>query len=829
MTEFNPDTLATVGLQWFPRFKASQPISSATNSGAVRFTAPGTYSPEFIDVYLDNVGQTQEDQGSGWELELYDTANLGTTNKTMNVHAPGEDIRAKGPVWGFSNIESPETFQTPDLWKALDSASLTPSIWPNTGNPIDNGSLIFPILVPGIDNNGYEYAARFAGIDGAYTNERITRVSVVAQCQEYVDIAFVAGMSVTPFMYIDGIRYFGPTQKFNGETLGGHEVRWDAFYNPETRVSWKVPDVQRFAVGASDLLTACSAGWIVDPTGSANNLATILRGWLEIEFTTEDDGDPRLGYSPIRTPVHGWNERPLHTMLGDGTDLGDVELTDGHEYLFVLRQRSGRGRLSWRYLDPGDGLADIDPAGIDTPLIAWTADSYVLDSVVDTQTRRFAWVMHRGDGTTYAIGQPYVSVDGDHEPDLGVDVDWTPVHAGTDVYQFLGAGLGMDVGTAYRWVRLLVAAPDGVPDGPLVVTVTDSAGAPLGSVTFQPADLDDPIDQWQILEGPLDVAATGEIEYRIVPTSTATAEHGWRVQVASMTAVGSRNGPLTAWESLTFGGSLSCAHIDGADHAELDLCATIATVPAPPAGLAADLVPTGLCGEEVALSWDATALGGDFLRYEIDRSDERTDWHRVANITTEAVEDLADEMEVRFNVETSYRIRVRRRDWSASLWSATVTATAETDCCGYFLSSNVRPDLAGWFDDIGAQRTTELPEDVTYLQFQGRNFSVGFHRLEDDGARFTRTLFAAGLGALDGTEPTDTPGDQTFDSLLAWRASRGAGVPYVCVRTRDGDRWFCSIKIADAGVTRSEPDGSYEVPVEFTEVTNVPFPIDVTP
>jgi hypothetical protein len=51
----------------------------------------------------------------------------------------------------------------------------------------------------------------------------------------------------------------------------------------------------------------------------------------------------------------------------------------------------------------------------------------------------------------------------------------------------------------------------------------------------------------------------------------------------------------------------------------------------------------------------------------------------------------------------------------------------------------------------------------------------------------------------------------------------------VCVRTRDGDRWLCSIKITDAGVTRDEPDGTYQVPVEFTEVGAVPYPIDVAP
>jgi hypothetical protein len=820
VTEFNPDTPATRGLQWFPRFKASQPVSSANNSAAARFTCPEDYDPEFISLYFDSVSQFEEGQGSGWEVEIYDEANLGTTNTTFNIHTPGEDIRAKGPLFGYSALETPQTFST-NLWRAIDSGSLTRAIWPNTGNPIDNNELLFPILEPGIDNNGYEYAARFSGITGAYTNERITRVSIMAHCQEYVDISFVAGMGITPFFYMNGVRYLGPSQTFKGETQGGHTVRADWAYNPETRVSWKVPDVSRFANGVSALLDAYSAGWIVDPTGSANNLATILRGWLEIEFTQEPGGDPRLGYGRIRTPVHGWNIVPLHGMLDDPeTTRGGFTLQAGHSYIITVRQRSGRGRLSARYLDPGV-LDDVDPEDIDTPIVAWTANSYVLDSVVDTQTRRFPWSFHTSAPTTsLPIGQPYVSSGGDYEPDLRVNTDWTPVNVDATIYQVLSANLG----DSFRWLRVLARAEDGLPDDDLVMTLADNTGTPLATVTFTPDDLDDPVDGWQILEGALTSTITGHAAYRVVASSGATAGSGWKVQVLSTQDPDSNYGAESFQLELTYGGTAEFVHTLGADHTFLDMCATIASVPAAPAALAA-VADADDCKPFVTLTWTPTSLSASFRRYEVERMDERTAWHRIGNITDEAVGTLTTR-ENRPNVASSYRIRVRRQDWSASLWSATVTATPVMTCCGYMLTSDVRPDLTGWYDDVGATRTTQFPEDVTYLKFQGRNYSVGFHPLEYDGATFTRTLALAMKDGLEGTPETSTPGERTYDPILAWRASKDAGVPYVCVVNKDGDRWFASFVTND--FTREEPSGRYKVEVVFTEVTDVPYPVDAT-
>lgn len=831
MTEFNPDVGATAGLQYAPRFKGSQPISSPTNSGAFRWVAQETVEPEYVTLFFDSVSQAEEGQGSGWELEFYDADVLGTTRNTANIHTPSEDIRAKGPLWGFDATETPTTFQTPDLWKALNSGSLSPSIWPNTGNPIDNDALLFPILVPGIDNNAYEYAARFDGITGTYTNERITRVSLVARCQEYVDIAFVAGMSITPFMYIDGIRYFGPSQKFNGETPGGHLVRADWFYNPQTRVSWKVPDVERFAEGASTLLTACSAGWIVDSTGSANNLATILQGYLEIGYTLEGvDGDPRIGYGPITHPVHGWNQISVHGMLSDpATTLGGFQFESGHTYIGTVRQRSGSGRLSWRYLDSGTEMEDVQPENVDTPLIAWSPDAYVLDSIVDTQTRRYTWVYFRTDSdpafTFGTLAQPYASASGDHEPDLDEDTDSTLVNTDTDLYQTLA---GLSAVDSYQWLRILVRVEDGNPTDDLVVVVESNLGASLASVTFTVDDLQDPIDEWQILEGYLDVAVTGAAAYRIHPTSAAEAGRGWRVQVASVLPSGMTNGPLLGFFDLTLGGTTERAVVDTVGQDHLDVAATIATLASTPTGFGA-VAALGLCASRVDLSWTATALGADFLRYEIERTDSRTGWHRIASITTEAVVAMSD-YEARFNTESSYRIRTRRLDWSVSAWSSSATATSVMDCCGYVLTTNVLPELTHWFDDIGTERATQFPEDVPFQRYQGRNFGIGFHPLEDDGAVFTRTLLVATRGSnVEAITETTTPGDRTYDPILAFRASHNAGLPYVCVLDQDGDRWFCSIQMANDGGTRNEPMGLYQVPVEFSEVTNVPYAIDVSP
>jgi hypothetical protein len=261
----------------------------------------------------------------------------------------------------------------------------------------------------------------------------------------------------------------------------------------------------------------------------------------------------------------------------------------------------------------------------------------------------------------------------------------------------------------------------------------------------------------------------------------------------------------------------------------LDACLTLATQPSTPAGFSATAAGEVDCLDHVDLAWTATAVGagGGFLQYEVDR-DDGSGWQRIANITTESVEAMAD-YEGRRNVAADYRIRVRRVDLSVSPWSATESATATMDCCGYLLTTNVDPALTLWADDpVDGERTYDFQPDWTYREFQGRDYRIGFTGLEKPGVRFNTTLLLAGEGGSAPTAATTTPGVATFDAIRAFLPSQdGAGLPYVAVLTEDGDRWLAAVEVTEG--VRREPSGTYEADVIVTEVTATPTPIDVTP
>src|SRR5690606_22703674 len=100
-------------------------------------------------------------------------------------------------------------------------------------------------------------------------------------------------------------------------------------------------------------------------------------------------------------------------------------------------------------------------------------------------------------------------------------------------------------------------------------------------------------------------------------------------------------------------------------------------------------------------------------------------------------------------------------------------------------------------------------------QLEGRDGHVAFYELEERLDQFEVELLVATEGGLTGVEPTATPGRRTFDPLLILTGNRKdpdtgtkLALPYVCVRTADGDRWFASIRTEGPG-TREEPGGIY--------------------
>lgn len=791
MATYNQHSDDTLGVEWPVSVQAAQVLESPAVAGCEVFTAGATETVDALWVYLAGVAQADARQGSGWEVEVYDASNLGLLATSTAVFRPTSDVRnVEG--WCFGPFAPGGTQY--DLYRAIDSVSLTPGTWPNTGQPVDNDEFIFPVF-----GTGYECTFRFGGVSGSFTGRRVVAVALVARVQEYVDLAFVAGMGITPYLNIGGVRYLGPRFQFDGEAEGGHLVTGEWFANPSSKVSWKVADVEQFdTVGGTS-----SAGWIVDATGSTNNLATILQGWLEVRYT-DDVTDPRVAVGSLTSPREGWNRITLTTPAG-AAGWAKAAATD---YVVTVRRRVGPGKVAWRYLaadePPGDGPVGYDAEFTDDQVLAGISDEPV------ARTHALAWEVG---GSIVADGsQVYASASDDVEPRLGIDDPWTRVYAGNDVTQQITTGAG---GT-YGWLRAFVRVDPGVTDL-LMLTVNDGGSTPL---IVDPSDLDGP--GWQYVEGEIGSAVlSGATQYEVTATSTASDPAAcWHVQVLSaLRSPSPAQTPATAQDA-TFGAGTDTVVVDAVAVDEADAVVTIATQPDAPADLVVAVVTdTDLCSEHVEVTWSPVTVtdGGGFYRYEVERNDTG-EWQPVAHITDPA-EALFDDYEVRRNTAATYRVRVRRVDRACSSWSTSEPVTASMDCCGWLFTSNEDPAVSVWADDVGT-RTVEWETAPTLVPLMGRDYRAAFYPLEWRGDAFDASLLVAAQGGKAGTTATTTPGRRTFDPVLGVLPQRGAGLSYVAVCTSDGDRWFAAVEVKQGA--REEPGGAYLVDVRVTEVTDRP-------
>lgn len=276
----------------------------------------------------------------------------------------------------------------------------------------------------------------------------------------------------------------------------------------------------------------------------------------------------------------------------------------------------------------------------------------------------------------------------------------------------------------------------------------------------------------------------------------------------------------------SYGGTTDVASFHGADLPAADVPVLVFIAPDSVADFTATAtaVPTGASGigcpvtsiGAVTLSWTPTALGGEFLHYEIQRRDPvDTAWQPIAVITDEAVDEFID-MEARLGVESCYRIRTVRTDGIGSAWSPDVCATAPVSGCALTFTSNEAPEMsvayADTYDRV-AQRDYEFPEadEVVVRRLYGRDYQVAFRPLERRGVRFRRNLLVRGAVA-DGVV-----GPAAVDAL---RDLAAATLSYVAVRDESGNRWFGTITVPELRVR--QPGGFHWVTATFIETTGTP-------
>lgn len=867
---YNPYNPHALGVEWFANIEDRPNVPYGGELPGTTLESRYTETINYIRPFVTRNGIGK------WLMEVYDVANIPVATLTERTFVPGEDAFNDTRAYGWGAF-SPGGTQT-DIYRAINNLTLTPGIWPNSGNPVTDNSFLFPIF-----GSAYEAGFRFAGITGTYTNEQIVSLTLFATVEQFIDLGGQAGMSIQPYLNIGGTRYFGETFTIPGEETREALRTWDL--NPATGSSWTIADLEEFASGSG----TSYAGWFVSATGSSNVLSTIMQGQLRV---VDAGPDPRvaIGVVPQPSPNNiqdGWVNVPVADPV---TGLGWAK-TIGTKYLILMRKATGEGTLQWRYLRQRGSDVPSGPV-IKGTTVTLNPDSFRPETPIAEDNAQRGYTFLLRENLNSAIGasidsQPYASINDDRgisgeaegtlskfpRPGEGF---WTRVHsANTKTGQgdaFIEQDFTPAITDQYGFMRLFVRIVPNV-DGSfdeelisrLVVRVFDRAtNTQQGKTIFiTPDDLFPNKTRFQTvtkrIPGVAPVLLAGQQYYtKVTSAAIPTSKGSWAVQVLSGVPFHPNNPPPAGTGDATAGGSIDAytrippSNPVAGNYPTLDACIVIHTIPdpvqnfaaaatAPPVGIAA--CSTGDADDAVnyvELMWDSTSIsvqeGGGFDYYEIQRLDgDNGEWDTIALITDETC-NMAEDHEARIGCEVQYRIRVVRVDGSPSDWMTVGPVTLSMNVGGFVFTTNFFPEKRLWYQDTNP-RTFEFLSNQTNRQFYGRDGSVTFYELEDRYDRIPMELIVKGgearcieAGENDTACPRTTVGRRVFEPMTVLVGNKKDPVlgqkltlPYVTVRDQNGNRWFSSIETPDGEVQVAT---FYTMNAIATETTQTPTPFD---
>lgn len=808
MAKYNPNRPGTLGCEFFSDLEGVDRLGGDLQVAGAVLTSTATETISTVHVGLTG----NNGREAGWEMEIYDPADLPTNITASAVYRPGCDLVNKD-MYGWNG-----TLQTSNLYTLIDDTGLTPSTY--QGRSVPDNDWINPLF-----GSAAEYSCQFASIAGTLDGYNITRVRWRARVGELVDSALVEGATFTPFLEKDGRRKFGNAQTFSGEpgisTAQTLVADWKA--NPFTGASWKPQDLDDFDCSGG----SSGAGWVISATGSSNNLAVVFQGYLEVTYL--DEADVRLAVGVLTDPTGqvGWQSFDL--TAPDGT--ANWAKADATDYLFVFRRRVGdSGYLDWRYLIDQEKVYEGPPNWqIVTP--ALYPSTLTLSGQGANRDGVYAILLEDNAGNIVDDSQAYLSINDDGGPQTGFQHTWTHVNTTTQVMQEITTDGG---GGDYGVVRFLVAWEEGAPDANLLVRLKlRSTSALLGGVlSVAPLDLTPPRARFQVYEaeipsGPVTLA--GSTQYFLEFSSAASEGAGWRIQVLSTLISTDPGGPPADAYTQNFEGVTDVAEVGSTEYPSLDAAATIATQPDPVTSLAADVTTVAVCRGYATVTWDASAES-DFDSYEIERMDDTDEgWLRIGKLSSASETTFVD-VEARRGVDVTYRVRVRRGDRSFSSWATSTAVQLPASCCGYVLASNEARNYGVFVADIGERGYTfpAANAQTDFLFLAGRDGGAGFGEIEDRGTHFTFTGLVAANGATGGVTELVAAGIDNFDALrllLSNMVDPAVGtklaLSYVAVLDETGARWLADVKILD-GVRAADEGEAHRATIQVRDTKSVP-------
>lgn len=426
---------------------------------------------------------------------------------------------------------------------------------------------------------------------------------------------------------------------------------------------------------------------------------------------------------------------------------------------------------------------------------------------------------HNGlsDNTTHAYGQQHpASVYTGHN--IEQNFSFTSVRA-----------------TAYPYLRYW-ARRFGTCSAPLVATLASNA-AEFATLTCAAFDaLPEIADGWKEITLPMAVPATLATGADVlVWSSTTSAGSPWQI----LAAKGQPSNLASNFQ--TFVNSLedpagSTAISDDASFYFMQnpptvtgVAAFVGSAPLSGVGLQcgapANCIPTGLPFSVVtwtSINTSSPSASGTFGAYEVERQDDYdSTWELIGEFTDITTVSMFD-VEPRFGMASRYRIRVRNIYNLPGPYSATVSATIPAvDPSLFAFTSNHMNTAMYAAPFVGPQPPNWEPtfpeaDSVTLQQMYNRDYVEAFHGSERGGMRFPLVLLA-NQGVVSLPEMEDA-----FQVLrdLAW-----ADIPYVCVRSGEGDRWYANVQVP-SGTFRSRRTAIKQqlVAVRVIQVLEVPTP-----
>lgn len=798
--KFNPNSTAISGLEWYPTRRLPRVLKVGSGIG-VEFASTATETIAQIVPWLTSPN------GALVGVDIYNASTV-TAPVVGGLDVPGIDIASSA---GFEKTSDSGT-----TWAAYTTGvgfvdlpatdNLTPAA---LAILIDGGGAFLRYKPTGSQGEGH---LTWQGT-GAYTKitDGTSGNDPSSSRVGWVEINIVARAHAGASATIDSIARFGASSHGSDEGPRRITPKWARYtfhyyWNPQTGAQWRNADIATFLSGGPNSWGITVRGKV--PTeywiGAVN---VVWRSLTEHRLATAYVNAGTDGFAgmvlanPVDHSVATWAKAAATTYLALFYLTGD----GGSSTLNGIDQAS---------LAENPGGALTGWTGADQPTVTSAAGtSAVPVGAISTSTWAPSVLLSTSAPAESVDSQPYVIpkvmrvASGDA---LGDDAEKLAAHATAN----------------YAMAHFVVGMFDEngqtiVPDGDLTVQIVSSVFAPVGgTITVSPGDI--PSDgRWHLVADRLSSAAalaSGSVYY-LAFTTTSTVP--WTV------------GYLDIVNAAAVGPAVEAGGIVNTATGTTDLLSNVGTVPAALTGFTSVVstvaqVPAPGCGPVnvsfVQLDWTASALGGAFGYYEVQRASDGGPFYTIAKVTSEADNAYTDRECLR-NLPEQYRVRVVRADGAPSDWTtgSPVTATTALGCDLILVAGSgiLAYGESGGTVPLHTFARANSQAMVSHL-IAGRQAPVGFRPLiEGDSDVFQRTLIVNVDEPGANLKATDPGGLDRFpfDPLLS--LIEDTTVPYVALCDGHGRRWFTFAEFVQGSYA---PIGhAHLADVKFTEVSIVPI------